>query len=427
MSERTNNVLIDKFTHPDSLLSGTGFNAVLSINSFRQNLNNALKEGLNFDEAIKMPLEEIKGDVLGYKLEYILQEALLPNPIEFRYYQGKKRVFNKFSNTPISEGILKEERNGAVERSLCKAENFLLNSPEGSLGVMVSPAGKSGMKDKKGEEIVYPDTQIYMWRVGENNKLESFTLVLDDFTSKDCLEVLAYLGIKIDPEQLKKLSEYQLQSLVMDTPVFLTANETQKFSFEDVIKTAQFIKKSEVVRTTHGINKSTKTFNEVYKKLKQGEALLESDQVVDSLINNYLHNLRGSARFINNLEIFNKSVTELEVLIINMTQALSGEKIIKIPTHLTTLQLQTLYQPIIRRLEAIPGCAGGGVLADILSMGKADLGIGVTFAGTAYLYNGLSFRRVEIEDEIKCPHCDFVNKCKPGPNCRSCRKFMLTN
>ncbi|WP_410965133.1 hypothetical protein, partial [Salmonella sp. SAL4435] len=75
------------------------------------------------------------------------------------------------------------------------AQDVKVGSPS-KMMVMVSPDGPSGMKDGKGNPIKYPETEIFMWRIGSNGELSSYTLIVDDFKSEKCKKLLIELGVE---------------------------------------------------------------------------------------------------------------------------------------------------------------------------------------------------------------------------------------
>lgn len=352
------------------LLKKTGFNAELSVKSLRDKYKKNLDEGMTAEKAIVQPLTEVDGDIKGYGLEYIMRESWLPNPMHTRKHKGRERLFNRFSNLPISEGIDMRERNGGVAAAMEYIEPTLLNAPKNTIMMMYSDAGESMMPDQSnpGKTIKYPDAQLYCFAKDKDGNYQANTLVMDPLKKEQTARFFAAMGYIHRDWAKPNLSEAEQVSKQVRDVIYLP-NTTH--TSESIVKTIQKVKGSDVVRTLD--NGQTRTFDNVYRKMKKGNAMLEVDDL-------YQAQLDGLKKFVeNNKESLDEDFTqrriqhELEKTILNITRILGGEKPIEL-AQIRSLRKEFSIQ--IDRLEAVGGCNGGGTKTVMTPLGPRRISTG---------------------------------------------------
>lgn len=382
------------------LLKNTGFDARLSVRSLNKKYQGNIALGMSTQEAIMQPIAEVEGDIKGYKLEYMMFEPWLPNPLEVRSYQGRNRIFNKFSNLPISEGITQQERYGAVADAMESIEPKLLRAPNNSRFVMYSPAGWSGMTDRNGNPINYPDAQMFFFEKDEHGNYQANTLVMDEFTSKEAQRFYKTLGYE-NPNWLT-VQDSREQKAEMVRNVIELENTTE--TFETIVCKVQMIKQTEIVR--HLPDGRMRTFNEVYQKMRKGNELLHMDDLCQAQIDSL-------KTFVsNNKESLNRDFTqrrvqqELEKTILNIARIVRGEDPI---IFRTIKEMKKAFATEIAYLGSIGGCGGGG-----FSILESPTGVRL-IESTKYTIGNC------VAKGCKNPENVPVGDCKI---CRECEKTM---
>jgi len=386
------------------LLKNTGFNAGLSVRSLNEKYKRNLAEGMTPTQAIAQPLTEVDGDIRGYGLEYIVRESWLPNPMHVRKYKGRERLFNKFSNLPISEGIDKRERNGGVADAMKYIEPTLLKAPKNTIMMMYSKAGESMMPDQanSGQTIKYPDDQLYFFAKDRNGNYQANTLVMDPLKTEQAQRLFASMGYIHRDWAKPGLSDTEISSKQVRDVMYLP-NTAQ--TAESIVRTIQEIKGSSVLRTLN--DGQVRTFDDVYRKMHNGNAMLEVDDL-------YQAQLDGFKKFVeNNKESTDQEFTqrriqhELEKTILNITRILGGDK----PLDLTQMRsIRKAFSHQIGRLEAAGGCNGGGTKTVMTPLGPRRISTGET--GWKY----------QTGDCITCPQKSV--EVGPCSICKDCEHWL---
>jgi hypothetical protein len=387
------------------LLKNTGFDARLSVIGLHKKYQTNIEQGLPQSEAILQPLAETEADIKGYKLEYMMFEPWLPNPLEVRSYQGRNRIFNKFSNLPISEGITRQERFGAVADAMEAIEPKLLRSPNNSRFVMYSPAGWSGMTDRNGNPINYPEAQMFFFEKDEKGNFQANTLVMDEFTTNEAKRFYAAFGYT-NPDWLNSELDQKDRLAKMVRNVIELPDTTE--TFETIVRKVQIIRQTEIVR--HLPDGRVRTFDEVYQKMQKGNELLQMDDQCQAQIEAFktfvTHNKESLDVDFTQMRVQH----ELEKTILNIARIVRGDE----PIIITSIkQMRQAFSAEITYLGSIGGCGGGGGELSIL---QTPLGprLGRSEKGWKY----------EIGDCV-APGCGKT-KVEVGPCdiCKDCEKLL---
>lgn len=148
-------------------LSGTGFSTENQITF----LHSALADTTySPQERLRNWLVGTEAELKGFVREYLEKkdngDENLSFPVSYAIKErgGRMRMINTFhgSSKLLEQTVSKTERNGAVWDVLVhKIEPFFLDAPDGSIAYFISKDGLSGMKDDKGNELIFPHSFTY--------------------------------------------------------------------------------------------------------------------------------------------------------------------------------------------------------------------------------------------------------------------------
>lgn len=229
--------------------------------------------------------QKTRQDLLGFKLEYLSDHLIYPRKytikpdfidptklrLEDRLYG--KLPYNEDHSPDIEEIISDEERGGKVKKGLSEMKRFFLagDTPSGSIAIMVSPLGETGLKTDDGKEITYPDSYFFIMRK-DGDTVMNYSLKTD-FGMAECHEAMVQL-------KGKRLSE---TATVED---FVTAVETVKTGehakirgVEDVIGILQSVRPSAAYKTIG--------WADVYQDIRKGEQLYDFDTRTHDIISDF--------------------------------------------------------------------------------------------------------------------------------------------
>jgi hypothetical protein len=186
--------------------------------------------------------QKTKQDLLGFKLEYLSDHLVYPqkyhrNPTDPTRLEDPlygKSKYNPNASADIEEMVSADERNGSVKESLRDLKKFFLSdkTPDGSLGIMISPKGETGLKTDNGQEIEYPDSYFFiMQKTGDT--VTNYT-VKTDLSVEECREA-SFTG--------KPLSEFaSVEDQVRATAMITPGEHDSIKSVKDVIGVLKNIK-----------------------------------------------------------------------------------------------------------------------------------------------------------------------------------------
>lgn len=350
------------------LLPGTGFLVKDQIRLFRENLSN----GVSFEESIK----QIEQDVQGFKIEYLVQKPVFPIVLDRGEYNGEERLVGSlYGGKPLSEATSEDEREGVVKQSVVEIESILLEAKPGTMVVMTSPKGESGYQNKDGvlekankndlasgkaKVVTYPDSQTYCFQVQIDGKIRGFTLKSDmDIFQNE--ELLKRLGIAED--QLPKVSNSmdRIKQVISNYAV-LSPSEGKKI--EDIADIIENIKgdKTAFVDT----NGKGRTFDEARALLKNPEDLWTLDTLTQSLVDRFRKYAKWGLD--GGVDSRDLEVALGDVILRLMHKVNEKEPIELSPETVTNIgwdKYDAGYA--LRKLQEIPGCAGGGIINSVTS------------------------------------------------------------
>ncbi len=288
-------------------LEGTGFKVWNELGSALISYMKYTSQGLSPEDAFKKINSDIEGNVIGFKYEYLMQLSLLPNPVELVKMEGRDRLFGKFGNRLLVETVDERERFGSVKAVIGNLDQQVDSFAPGTVfGFTSGPGrsdlwmGSSGLKDGAGKEIVYVDTQTYMFKKTAHG-LEALTLITDadirshsaenmqfDETYAENKRFLRNLGIT-NPLLGQGNSAIERAADIIRTPFILRPNETGERDFKEVIMAMQQATGKDVVREVRipGMQPKALHYDELYKTLERKDQLLQVDGLTTELLHQF--------------------------------------------------------------------------------------------------------------------------------------------
>jgi hypothetical protein len=413
-------------TKPWKLL-GSGFNVPLEAKSLKKIFREKAFSGLNPAEAARAAFNETKGNLIGFWYEYLMLSPVLPNPVMIAQQKGQNRLKNAFSGQILVDMVTRDERLGAVQDGVAIVEDELVNKDKNADGsykkklvVMQSAAGRSGLKDSAGRDIIYQDSQTYIFKRNEDGTIECFTVVTD-MTRGENRKFLAALGVSC-PRMVGDMED--LANMVKSVAV--KTEDQQIKNIEDVVKVIENVKENPYARKIKHKDgrQEIKYFSEVYAGVKKGKAMLNLNKHQEDLISSLEKNLTDTP------EVFNEE-TDPEILekligtaVLEMVSILAWEK--EASDHQDKSLTARNYQKMLtleefkakrsfdytRELKILrelpPGCNGGGGMS-VKQMLNGESGVLGVFGPRRAFF--------ETSSSKKCQKC---NQAKPDVECGYC-------
>ena len=322
-------------------LSGIGF-------IVRTELKVLTDENHSLEDRVEMS----KRNILGFVTEYLKGENFYP--IEYSVRQGDDGpyLFDERYRERITATVSQDERNGSVTQSIAEIQNFMLSktTPEGSIAVMPSPEGATGLTDNDGDLIYYPDSYWFVFQKRDGGKYGGFGL-RTDFSIPECRIVIRTLTGKDLPKDAT-IEDY-VRAVALITPG--EGIESPR-DFLDVLREGRI-----------GVRKNfmykNKGWEKTYADLDKGEELYLQGQEGDRIVADFEeYVLRGG---LSDLEIqkgIAATILRLSKLYLvdkKHLLGLRGSLIYLAPSEHREPQIYG-YGQAKAEAEKIPGCAGGG-------------------------------------------------------------------
>ena len=153
-------------------------------------------------------ISQTKRDILGFALEYLSDKLVYP----YKYYleksaDGNNRLVDPlYGNKDILDTVKLEERDGAVKDAVGEIKSFFLDqeTPNGSLAVMTSLMGKTGLTTDNGKPISYQDSYFFIFQKNHDS-IKGFT-IKTDFSVQEGIKVINRLpGKKLQESVFLKM------------------------------------------------------------------------------------------------------------------------------------------------------------------------------------------------------------------------------
>lgn len=347
------------------LLPKTGFDIRRQIEMWVSHAQDS--DGLTPKQNIEILVNKDLEDAANFIQEYMYQKLVLNIPVSLKIIEGEARLGpTRYNDKPYVETITDKERNGSVKESIVEVENFLVNSPRGSMAIIASPPGWSGLTYHDGLPLEHRDSQTYVFRISEIGILEAVTLRsdMDLAQNEDLIRALSKRegsDIEFDPDATEKDRIIN----VVRKPVFLTGGE--KFhQFEHVVDAIREVKGSSNAfeeKEEDGKKLEARTFEEILTSLADRKNLFKLSEKAQELLSKYKEVV---AEEINDLspESFKKMAialgkTILEIFDSEKDQAAAQNHSGTTKVVYTSPSTPNPYQNTLEELQRVGGCAGG--------------------------------------------------------------------
>lgn len=340
-----------------------GFNVDLQLVRF---------EKVSSFQSRELATNQVMEDIVGFYYEYIAQKKALPISVLLendKFYSPSYQAY-------FTDLVDDNERDGSLIFALEACENALSKAPIGSIVFFTSPPGRTNMYMKDGSEIVFPQTQTYVYQKVSKNDVIGTTIVssmtLGD-NSAFLTEAHRIGAIAVNPNLISRSAESYLTSQAM----LLLPHQTglQRNIFEVVDLMREFI--------------STEQFDEIVWEIKNHSESLAINQEIEFLLLDLNHFLLSSDY---DEHLFKLKLQDV-LLKINYYQNLSmqnGEMVVNLQKSLCNLALKA-------------GCNGGGVSRSVL--GARKFGTEKNLVVTCpFCYHKV--KAVISNGRIKCPSCE---------------------
>lgn len=378
---------------------------------FSMNKQMALLNDAGSDEAVWSWARQTKQDIIGFNLEYLSDHLVYPTRYAIDRADKPRIVSRSYNNKEMIDCVSIDERGGSVRQSLIEAQNFFLSpeTPDGSMVVITSPMGETGLRTDSGEAIRYPDSYFFvMQKNGES--IDGFTLKTS-FNMQECREAIYQLSGRVLP---------------VDAPVEDYVSAIAKINPDKSIKNASdFVRVLQTIRPEFAFeSQETNTkasWDSVYEDIASSDRLYDYNEQTTRIISDFeIYCMMGGHTRDDLQKATAATLLRLsELFYLNEeSKKVSGDMIAGVPlspVFPTTSSFGMIFHEIAKR----PGCAGGGLSStsvDSLSPLHA-------FSSETDKYGSLKFecptcKRTNTRDRNQfmshCRHCgsDSVS-CKP--------------
>lgn len=376
----------------------TGFNIRQQIRGLAFGYQSKISEGISPQQALSEWTQETAEDLKGFWFEFVRQYLILPIKIEKHFIDGKwEIVAPRYSNKPLTEIAKPEERNGAVKEALEKVTGFLVNAPRNSVAILISPSGWSGLKAENGNRIIYPETQIYLYKVNIFGQIEAITVRVSNslFQNQTLYSLLS--GGQLLSSGLS--SEQKIETLVR-YPILKNGLESQ-VEFEEVIRIIEQVHGSRYaldhwVTTPRGDIHVQRTFAELWQHFRNRHVISQLEERADFVAENQ------KAKWL--IDNFRHFMENFEFLDFDSLEIIAGE-LDKVLRNLYRIKERPAFDPQygqitlteferqkeMREIQSLFGCQGV----------SSGLGIMMTSFGA---------RTYTVEPGTKFYHCGACNK-----------------
>lgn len=330
-------------------------------------------------DVLEIELAKVRIDIQAFEKEYMEQMLTLRFKLAWEG-EGKDRhiVCPDYGNVSWQSVTGSKEREGAVLEAVVGAEEFLKDAPPESFAIVTSPRGWSNLETADGDEIKFPETQVYAIKTLADGTLQAYTFRYDaDILENEDFQEQLGLSVAFEPNQKRRI-----KNALTNTALIRGDDPDRKVkSFEDIIGVMQ-----ESVGGRE-IAYEEKSFDEFASFLQNPDQYTLTNPYTEQLItrfNDYTRWRIGQGGTPKDLAKDLEIALALTVLQINklyrqneqQTEGQTGERrrITQQDVARLAKQPRMNYQEEKQDLEKRGGCAGGGS-GNINSMGTIRKGI----------------------------------------------------
>lgn len=137
--------------------------------------------------------ERTEQDIRGFTVEYLKQDLVHPSFYRKEYRNGELRLIDEKYGKEIEEMVLEAERGGSVRAALREVKGHL--SAGGKAAIISSPKGETGLTTDQGQPIIYPDAWMF-GLIDLGDKVVNFG-VKTDFSMEESREAVRKMTGKV--------------------------------------------------------------------------------------------------------------------------------------------------------------------------------------------------------------------------------------
>ncbi|HVA96810.1 MAG TPA: hypothetical protein VND99_04095 [Candidatus Acidoferrales bacterium] len=371
------------------LQSKTGRHIGFSMNSQMDLLGNVT----NSEVATWIP--KTVQDLRGFKLEYLTDHIVYPCKYE-RSSSDPTRLENRhYGYTDIIDTVSADERGGSVRRSLQEMKAFFLDddTPDGSIAVMVSPRGETGLRTDDGKLIQYPDSYFF-FMVKEGDTVHNFTLKTD-FSIAECRDVIARLtGVTLPVDA-------PLEQYVRTIAKIKPGGHDATPDVTEIVGVLEQVR-PEYAFTSEGRNEKI-TWRDVYQDIRQRDQLYEFSEKTNMIINEFeAYCLQGNHTKLEYQKALAATILRMSKVFFLEENYPEGAVPLVSNQWSTVRPPLATYGDVLTATTKRPGCSGGGSGESLFV--KSPDGV----------------RRGET-DWFTCPKCHYKADGPIGDTCPKCK------
>lgn len=380
---------------------------------FSMNSQMALLETIDRESVIEWSGKTIQ-DIKGFALEYLSEHLVYPCRYMVDPNDPGRLIDPMYGNKDLVEVVSADERGGSVKESLSKIKGFFLSdqTEDGSIAVMTSPKGPSGLTTDDGQPIHYPDSYFFIMQ--KNRDVVTNFTIKTDFHLHECREALYRLaGIELP-------SSAGIEEYVRAIARFRPGEESGIRSASDVVGVLQAVRQDQGSDFTF---KSTR-WEEVYADLEQEHKLYNFNSDTNKFLEEFKAYCISETRTESELrKALAATILRISKLLLSDQPNLIERRVLQDMEPLKYYRVigparRNTYGAVLDEVARRPGCAGGGdstyspaaVAVDSIT---PRLGI----IGVEDQYGSLTFR---------CPECYIRNTRKYGELLKRCQNENCT-
>lgn len=340
-------------------------------------------------------------DLQGFKLEFLSEHNVYTRRYDINYQKGRiedpmyGKAKDGVGSVDIVDTISAEERNGSVKESLGEIKEFLLDAPDGSIGFMNSPLGKTGFKSPDGRGIDYIDSYVFLLQK-QGDKVMNYT-IKTDFKLPQCREAIERLTGKKLPENAP-LEEY-VRSIALIKPGKQGIN-----NLFDVVNVLEAIQPSHAFKDEEsGQNRS---WRHVYEDILQGEELYSFDAQTSAVIKEFGAYANEGEHSKEDLQkAIAVTVLRMSELFFQSQNTTGGDMQPNVWISPNGAPPKT-FGDVLKQAAARRGCSGGGQKFN--------------FTNALGTRQGVAAPGEKQDEWFNCPKCSYKANGPVGNSCPGC-------
>lgn len=407
----------------NSRLTGTGFNLLLEKTRFFHNYLQNLQEGKDSLAALMLSASELEVNIRTFVLEYIQAGTVLPHVNRIAAVNGVSRMVGD-NGVPVVWGVTDAERNGSVLEASIKVDEFMSKAQAGTVAVINSPMGWSGLRGRDGTPIVYGNNQTMVYWINNTGQLEGLTLVTD--LDQDQSQRLS-LALGVAPESLTGTTEEERVANIVRHPALLSFPRSDLNPAEYVLEKILAIRGMSDIRLPQEEGVELRSVANTSRDVNRRKELLRFNQAGEQYLaelkkfilsqEGHLHHPSSQMAMIHQIENTILKITvdylannQLPTSVSTISDGYLGGGYLRV----STVNNKDDFYKAASFLRTRGGCHGGGRSHRRLRGSSLGTSIGRLDSIVKDQYGSLEF---------ECPKCNRINRRSYGrliPNCQHC-------